>query len=256
MRPPAHPTEEVPMRALILSGAGRYADPWHPYAETSARLESLVAEAGYDVEVRDDVDAALATLGDDVRLLVVNAGDPDGPDASGVEPATGRAAAAAAAGVDDGALEAAVRRGIGILAMHSAASSLRDYPAFDQAIGGRWEWGRSWHPPFGDAHVHVVGNHVIREGLGDFTVSDERYTALHLTEVIEPIAEHEEGGFRHPLAWARELGRSRLVYDALGHDTRSYDSVEHRALIARALDWLSRVPAPTAPIPPGGGVAA
>lgn len=234
------------MRALILSGAGRYADPWHPYPETSARLASLVGEAGYDVEVRDDVDAALATLGEDVRLLVVNAGDPDGPDASGVEPATGRAAAAAAAGVDDGALEAAIGRGVGMLAMHSAASSLRDYPAFHRAIGGRWEDVVSWHPPFGEAHVHVVGNHAIREGLGDFTVDDERYTSLRLHDVIEPIAEHEEGGFRHPLVWARELGRSRLVYDALGHDTRSYDSAEHRALIARALEWLSHVPAPTA----------
>lgn len=86
------------MRALILSGAGRYADPWHPYAETSARLASLVAEAG----------------------------------------------------------------------------------------------------------------------------------------------------FRHPLVWAREFGRSRLVYDALGHDPRSYDSEGHRALIAQALGWLSHVPAPTA----------
>lgn len=234
------------MRALILSGAGRYADPWHPYPETSARLASLVGEAGYDVEVRDDVDAALATLGEDVRLLVVNAGDPDGPDASGVEPATGRAAAAAAAGVDDGALEAAIGRGVGMLAMHSAASSLRDYPAFHRAIGGRWEDVVSWHPPFGEAHVHVVGNHAIREGLGDFTVDDERYTSLRLHDVIEPIAEHEEGGFRHPLVWARELGRSRLVYDALGHDTRSYDSAEHRALIERALEWLSHVPAPTA----------
>lgn len=234
------------MRALILSGAGRYADPWHPYPETSARLASLVGEAGYDVEVRDDVDAALATLGDDVRLLVVNAGDPDGPDASGVEPATGRAAAAAIAGVDDGALEAAIGRGVGILAMHSAASSLRDYPAFHRALGGRWEDVVSWHPPFGETHVHVVGNHAIREGLGDFTVDDERYTALRLHDVIEPIAEHEEGRFRHPLVWARELGRSRLVYDALGHDTRSYDSAEHRALIARALEWLSHVPAPTA----------
>lgn len=233
------------MRALILSGAGRYADPWHPYAETSARLASLVAEAGYDVEVRDDVDAALAALGDDVRLLVVNAGDPDGPDAAGAEPATGRAAPAAA-DVDDGALEAAIDRGIGILAMHSAASSLRDFPAFHRAVGGRWEDDVSWHPPFGEAHVHVVGNHAIREGLADFTVEDERYTALRMHDVIEPIAEHEEGGFRHPLVWAREFGRSRLVYDALGHDARSYDSEGHRALIAQALRWLSHVPAPTA----------
>lgn len=229
------------MRAIILSGAGRYADPWHPYPETSARLASLVAEAGYDVEVRDDVDAALATLGGDVRLLVVNAGDPDGPLPDGAPPAGDRAAPA----VDPAAFDAAIDRGIGILAMHSSAASLRDYPAFHHAVGGRWEDDVSWHPPFGEARVHLVGNHAIREGLGDFTVDDERYTGLRLHDVIEPIAEHEEGGFRHPLVWAREFGRSRLVYDALGHDVRSYDSEGHRALIASALDWLSHVPAPT-----------
>lgn len=236
------------MRAIILSGAGRYADPWHPYAETSARLAELVAAAGYDVEVRDDVDAALATLGDDVALLVVNAADPDGPDAHGVEPA-----ADAAPPVDETALDDAIERGIGILAMHSAASSLRDYAAYDRAIGGHWEPEVSWHPPFGEAYVHLVGNHPVREGLDDFTVQDERYTALRLHDVIEPIGEHEEGGSRHPLIWAREFGRSRLVYDALGHDTRSYDSEGHRALIGRALEWLSHVPAPTAA---AGGVSA
>jgi hypothetical protein len=89
--------------------------------------------------------------------------------------------------------------------MHSAAASLRDYAAFDQAIGGRWERDRSWHPPFGDARVHLVGNHVIREGLDDFTVADERYTALHLTEVIEPIAEHEAA---HPTC--PECGSDRV----------------------------------------------
>jgi type 1 glutamine amidotransferase len=232
------------MRAIILSGAGRYADPWHPFPETSARLARLVAAAGYDVEVREDVDAALATLGDDVRLLVVNAADPDGPSPDGAELGAD-AAGGSGATVDESAFDAAIDRGIGILAMHSAAASLRDDAAFDRAVGGHWEPGVSWHPPFGEAHVHLVGNHPVREGLDDFTVMDERYTALRLHDVVEPIGEHEEGGSRHPLIWAREFGPSRLVFDALGHDTRSYDSEGHRALIARALEWLSHVPAPT-----------
>ncbi|WP_353828691.1 ThuA domain-containing protein [Agromyces sp. SYSU T0242] len=229
------------MRAMVLSGAGRYADPWHPFAETSARLAELVAGAGFDVAVRDDVDAAIATLGDDVSLIVVDAGDPDRSSADG-GPLPGDAEAPP---FDDRALAAALDRGIGILAVHSAASSLRDSAAFDLAIGGRWEWDRSWHPPIGEARVHLVGNHAIREGLEDFTVVDERYCSLQLHEVIEPIAEHEEAGIRHPLVWAREIGPSRLVYDALGHDLRSYDSPGHLALLANALDWLRRVPAPT-----------
>ncbi|WP_400994492.1 ThuA domain-containing protein [Agromyces sp. GXQ0307] len=240
------------MRALILSGAGRYAEPWHRFPETSARLADLVAEAGYEVDVREDVDAAIAGLGDDVRLLVVNAGDPDRPGSSDGDPAVDASA------VDPAALDAALDRGIGILVVHSGASSLRDYDAFDRAIGGRWEHDVSWHPPFGEATVHLVGHHPVREGLDDFTVEDERYSGLVLHDVIEPIAEHEEDGIRHPIVWAREIGRSRLVYDALGHDTRSYESPGHRALIASALDWLSHVPAPSRAdraIPPVGGAA-
>ncbi|WP_430645262.1 ThuA domain-containing protein [Agromyces sp. GXS1127] len=243
------------MRALILSGAGRYADPWHPYPETSARLAGLVAASGYEAEVREDVDAALVALGEDIGLLVVNAGDPERPRADGE---TRAERTGAAPDVDPTALDAALDRGIGILVMHSGAASLRDYPAFDRAIGGRWERDVSWHPPFGEAQVHLVGNHPVRDGLDDFTVEDERYSGLVLHDVIEPIAEHEEDGIRHPLAWAREVGRSRLVFDALGHDARSYDSAGHRALIANALEWLSHVPAPTRadqPIPQAGGTA-
>lgn len=230
-------------KAIILSGAGRYADPWHPYPETSAALAELARAAGFTVEISEDPDAALAGLADDVTLLVVNAGDPEGPDDTArVQPA------ASVTGEANAALDAAIDRGIGILALHAAAASLRAYPAYGRALGARWVRGESWHPPIDEARVHIVGNHAIGEGLGDFTVFDERYTDFHLHDVIEPIAEHEEGGGRHPLVWAREFGRSRLVYDGLGHDTRSYESPGHRELITRSLEWLTHVPAATAEV--------
>ncbi|WTO10857.1 ThuA domain-containing protein [Micromonospora sp. NBC_00617] len=49
---------------------------------------------------------------------------------------------------------------------------------------------------------------------------------------------HEEGGATHPLVWARTLGRSRVVYSALGHDTRSYESPGHVELLRRITAWL------------------
>jgi type 1 glutamine amidotransferase len=230
------------MRAMILSGSGRYADPWHPFAETSAALAGIVAGVGYYVDARDDVLGALAEL-EDVDLLIVNAGSSDTPppsdatDTGAPDDATVRAAIAG--------FDAALARGIGILAVHSSAATLGEVPGFGRAVGARWIEGVSWHPPIGPAHVHIVGNHPIADDVTDFTVFDERYSGLRLTATIEPIAEHEEDGIRHPLIWAREIGHSRLVYDALGHDARSYDSGEHRELLTRAVDWLSRVPAPT-----------
>lgn len=230
------------MRAVILSGSGRYADPWHPFVETSAALAGIIAGAGYRVEVSDDLLGGLAAIGD-ADLLVVNAGNPETPLPDGVadpgEPGADEIAAAIAG------FDAAVERGIGILAVHAAAATLPEVPAFGRALGARWVAGVSWHPPIGDALVHIVGTHPIAAGLADFTVFDERYSGLRLDEVIEPIAEHEEDGMRHPLIWAREFGHSRLVYDALGHDARSYEATAHRELLVRALDWLSRVPAPT-----------
>ena len=231
------------MRAVILNGSGRYADPWHRHSETSEALAELVAEAGFTVEIVDDVDRSLASLPDDVTLIVVNAGDSHAPTPDGEPSAEPEASVLESA---NAAIEAAIDRGIGILALHTAAASLRDYPAYERALGARWVRDRSWHPPIDEAAVHLVGNHQIAEGLHDFTVFDERYTDFRLDDVIEPIAEHEHDGIRHPLVWAREIGRSRLVYDALGHDVRSYDSAGHRALLAAALEWLSHVPAPTA----------
>lgn len=224
--------------AMILSGAGRYADPWHPYAATSEALAGILEQAGYGVRIDDDVDRALARIGD-AELLVVNAGDPWRSTADGgperpeaPEPAVLEAAA-------DG-LDEALERGIGILAVHAAVASLRDYPAFAGMLGAEWVPDASMHPPIGETVVHVHGNHPIAAG-GDFTVFDERYSHLHLLDTIEPIADHEHDGVRHPLVWARESGRSRLVYDALGHDARSYESAGHRALLERAVAWLAIV---------------
>ena len=67
-------------RALLLSGAGRYADPWHPFARTSAAVAQVVTEAGFAVEIEEDVDAALAGLAESAPdLLIAEHRRPRGP---------------------------------------------------------------------------------------------------------------------------------------------------------------------------------
>ena len=115
------------MRAIVLSGGGRYADPWHRFAETSVRLSEIVGQAGFLAVIRDDVDAAIAdaAAAEDVGLLVVNAGDPwrDGADPA---PPSDRGPAA---------LRELLGRGVGVLGMHYSVSSLRDYPEWAAAAG-------------------------------------------------------------------------------------------------------------------------
>lgn len=228
------------MRALILSGAGRYADPWHPFPQTSARLADILREAGFDVEVSEAVDARMAALthpddghdglDTDPDLLVLNIGDPaltgtPDPEAE----ALGRAG-----------LLAYLERGGRLLASHVSSTSLRGIPEWEDILGGVWVRGATFHPDYGRARIHVhPEQHEVVAGLGDFEVDDERYTDLRVATDVVPLASHEHEGREHPLIWARTYGPARVFYDALGHDGASYDSATHREILRRASLWLT-----------------
>ena len=216
------------IRAMILSGAGRYADPWHAFADTSSRLAGLLEGEGLTVEVRDDVDDALSGALDDVDLLVINLGDPG---LTGPEPDS---AVQAAAG-----LHRYIERGGPVLALHTSASTFPKNPEWEAILGGRWVRKLSMHPEFGHSRVQVYPErHTIVSGTHDFMVDDELYSYLRLGRDITILAAHDYEGVEHPLVWVRQHGAARVVYDALGHDTRSYESPEHRALLAKAAHWL------------------
>ncbi|MCO5954353.1 ThuA domain-containing protein [Microbacterium yannicii] len=228
-RPEAPPTAP---RATVASGSGRYADPWHPFTETSARVAAILREDGWQVTVDGDVDHALAHL-DEVDLLVVNAGDPWRHGDAELERFADPAA--------DAGLRAAVARGIGIVAVHAALSTLRDHPAWREAIGGEWEPGRSWHPAIGDAHVRVVdGGHPVTDGIPGIDVFDERYSDLAVDPGARMLAEHDVDGTAHAAIWVREQP-TRAVVSSLGHDERAYDAPEYVDLLQRAARWAARV---------------
>ncbi len=96
------------------------------------------------------------------------------------------------------------------------------------------------HPKTGPCRIITYpGRHPVCAPVPSFGIVDERYTYLRMAPDVVPLAAHEYEGEVHPLLWARVLGRSRVVTDALGHDERSYDSAAHRELISRAARWLT-----------------
>lgn len=216
------------MKALIASGSGRYGDPWHPFPRTSARLGSILHAAGFLVSIDHDVDRALARL-DGFDLLVVNAGDPWR--SATVDPAIGTPP-------DPDSLARALERGIGILAMHSAVSSLRDYPEWASALGAIWVPRASHHPPIGPTAVRELAPNGSERNT--FEVFDERYCMLQRIGRSSVVAEHHgSGGGMEPTAWVRVAGASRIAVNVLGHDERSYESPGHRDLLRRLALWAA-----------------
>jgi uncharacterized protein len=210
-------------RSLILSGGGEYRDPWHPFAATSERLAGLLAGLGHHVKISELVADSVADLGG-WDLVVVNAAA--GPEADTSAAATG--------------LRAALDQGVGVLAVHVGACTLLRLPVWESVTGAAWISGLSMHPKAGPGRIITYpGRHPICAPVTDFDIVDERYVRLRIAPDVVPLAAHEHEGEVHPLLWARVLGRSRVVTDALGHDERSYGSAAHRELISRAAQWLT-----------------
>ncbi|HWI30084.1 MAG TPA: ThuA domain-containing protein [Microbacterium sp.] len=210
---------------MIASGTGRYADPWHPYPQTSALVAEILQGAGFETII-DEVDSAMGRL-DGADLLIVNAGDPW----RGEEGSTAPEAA-----VDQFAH--ALRRGIGVLALHAAVTSMRDYPEWAPAIGAMWVPTLSFHPPADDT---VIRFEALPNGTtgGEFAVFDERYCRLQRLGRSTVLAHHEGSDAPEPAAWIRTHGASRVAVDVLGHDERSYESAGHRTLIAALARWAA-----------------
>jgi uncharacterized protein len=213
---------------LLVSGSGPYADPWHRFPETSGRLAAIIAALGHSVELTEEVEARLAQPGR-CDVLVVNIGNPTGP-----RPADRINAAAQG-------LNGHLAGGGAVLGVHVSATSLTTMPEWPAILGGRWVRGQTMHPPQDVASIRVrSAGHPIVAGLADFEIFDERYSYLETDPGIEVLCEHEYDGLRHPVVWARETDRSRVVYDGLGHDTPSYDCAAHVQLGERSVRWLLR----------------
>jgi len=220
-------------RAVVLSGTGRFADAWHPFARTSARLAAVLREQGFDPEIAGP-DERMADLGD-ARLVVVNIGAPSAPDPE--RDAAGR----------QGLLSYLGRGGL-LLVMHVSSTSLPAVPEWKSIVGGIWVRGTTMHPDYGLARVHVYPDrHPVVAAARDFELYDERYSYLDVAPGVVPLATHWHDGIEHPLLWAWSYPpgekcpgatSARIIYDALGHDERSYDSPEHCEIIARAARWL------------------
>jgi hypothetical protein len=227
----------MPPHALLLSGAGRYADPWHPFARTSAAIAEVLSAAGLDVTVREDVDVALAGLPHLApELLVVNIGDPRGPRPEGAAddpPDRDRDE------TSRGGLLAHLEAGRPLLALHVSATSLGFVPEWERILGGVWVRGTTMHPDYDLARIEVdTDSHPIVTGVADFEVHDERYSWMRVSGEVRALAWQTHEGVRHPLLWTNRFGDAPVVFDALGHDQRSYESGPRRTIVERSARWL------------------
>ncbi|WP_431075464.1 ThuA domain-containing protein [Microbacterium phyllosphaerae] len=199
--------------ALIVTGVGAHADPWHGLAATSTALAGMLAERMPVRHLDTDEIANGATL-TGAALIVVNISGDLATDA------------APASAVLDPLLDA-VAAGIPLLAVHSSSLAFRDDPRWAELLGGRWVPGSTMHPQIGWSLVQPTAP------LAPFRVYDERYSHLEVDDGSALRAIHTDDGITHALAWSRRGadGHGGAAYSALGHGVEAYRSAGTRALL-------------------------
>ncbi|UZK69737.1 ThuA domain-containing protein [Sphingomonas sp. S1-29] len=143
------------------------------------------------------------------------------------------------------ALQAFVRGGGGIVAVHGAADSHLAWPWYGQMIGG---WFES-HPrgtPTGDVTI-VDSKHPAAGGMtGKQRRADEWYyfkdfdPTVDLLATVDPASIGEKDANPNPAAWAHEFEGGRVFYTAMGHADASFSEPWYLQHLGAGLDWALR----------------
>lgn len=224
-------------RNLILTG-GLY----HPFESACETLREALGEVGFQSDITTDIHAGLARLeAGQYDLLTVYALRWPMKDARfdadrerwGVE----------LNDADKASIERHLQKGHGLLALHTASISFDDWPRWREIVGAGWIWGTSYHPAHGPVSVRMApAAHPITAGLQGFDFNEEAYSRMDLVPGIEALATVQAASQEtaSPCLWAREVGPARVVYDALGHDSASFEQPTHRQIVQRSALWCTR----------------
>jgi type 1 glutamine amidotransferase len=156
-------------------------------------------------------------------------------------------------GPERGPFERWVRDGGGVVAIHAAANTDRDWPFYGELLGGARFRN---HPPgslqFQQATITVEDRSTpaTLPLPRRWTRTDEWYNfapepgpAAHVVATLDERTYEESDGSeapdQHPIAWWTRAGRGRAFYTALGHGAESWSDPLYRAHMFGAVEWAA-----------------
>jgi len=210
---------------------------FHDFNASAEALTELLAPLDITSRIDTDIEAGLASLArQPVDLLTINAlrwemlGDKYDPyrDTEALCLSADARAAICQHLAGGGAL----------LGLHTASICFSDWPEWQTILGGRWEWGQSWHPA--PERIQLTPTDcTLMSGLKDFDVVDEMYSDLTVNSDADILllGRSESSASDQPALWRHTYGNARVVYDALGHDRASLADPGHGEALRRAVSW-------------------
>ena len=126
-----------------------------------------------------------------------------------------------------------VRKGNGLLAIHSGTAEYQEMYALRNLLGGVF----SHHPEQCVVTVEPQANHPLTIGASLFTVKDEHYfMTMHDPHVEVFMTTRSEHG-KQPGGWRRTEGTGRVAVLTPGHNLEVWLNPSYQSLLLNALRW-------------------
>jgi type 1 glutamine amidotransferase len=134
-----------------------------------------------------------------------------------------------------------------LLFLHHSIVSYQSWPEFKEIVGGRYYTKNNDNPDIVlsgykhdlDLEIEILDkSHPIVQDLDKFTIHDEGYSALKLTQNIHPLLGTKNKDCHEILGWTNKYNNSEIVYFMLGHDKKAYENEHFRMLLSNSLSWL------------------
>ena len=128
-----------------------------------------------------------------------------------------------------------VRRGGGLLVVHSGTAGYRETAVFRELLGGVFEH----HPKQCPVTITPHAGHPLCEGAVEFTIQDEHYHMIvddaDVDTYVTTNSEHGE----QPGAWTRIEGEGRVCVLTPGHNVEVWQHPSFQALLRNSLAWCA-----------------
>ena len=128
-----------------------------------------------------------------------------------------------------------VRRGNGLLVIHSGSAEYRERPVLRGVLGGVF----ASHPPQCPVTVEPRADHPLSAGSTPFTLVDEHYMMemddAQADVFLSTTSEHGT----QPGGWARSEGAGRVCVLIPGHNLEVWLHPSYQVLIRNALHWCA-----------------
>ncbi|MBN1220887.1 MAG: ThuA domain-containing protein [Anaerolineae bacterium] len=145
-----------------------------------------------------------------------------------------------------------LQRGKGIIFLHHALASYREWAEYERITGGRFyldlkpdvkneeDYLISTYQHNVNIPVKIVDkNHPITHGLNDFDIHDEIYGNFKVLPVVQPLLSTSHPGSGEIIGWTHFYGNSPIVTIQPGHDHHAYNNPNYRRLIRQAIEWAT-----------------